>query len=364
MSEVKKQVYEAIIIVILIILGLIATISSIIFPKSIIGWLIFSLGTYQFIQKKRGKKTFKRPMFIVSTGLILSFAGCVMTPSEELDNKSKVASESETKEEKQLKEEEKKKENELAAIKAEEEKKEKEEEEKAKAQEKKETDEAKKVKQFGVLSKVTRVVDGDTLEVNYKGTEEEVRLLLVDTPETVHPSKPVQPFGKDASNFVKETLSGKEVRVKVGTEERDKYGRLLAYVFIGGETIQELLLRNGLAKTAYLYNDLTMLDEFHKEQDIARNKGVGVWSIDGYAHVDDDDGFHHEEEVVVAAEPEPEPQPEPQSPSINTNVPDKDCGDFSTQSEAQAFMEASGPSDPHRLDGNDNDGLACESLAG
>ncbi|MGM0854290.1 MAG: thermonuclease family protein [Bacillota bacterium] len=294
--------------------------------KKHIGWLIFSLGTYQFIQKKRGKKTFKRPMLIVSTGLILSFAGCVMTPNEDKDTTTRVASESETKEE--TTQSKKEVENELVAAKAEEEKKEKEEEEKAKAQEKKKAEEAKKVQQFGVLSKVTRVVDGDTIEVNYKGTEEEVRLLLVDTPETVHPSKPVQPFRKDASDFVKETLSGKEVRIKVGTEERDKYGRLLAYVFLGEETIQELLLRNGLAKTAYLYNDLTMLDEFHKEQDIARNKGIGVWSIEGDAHVDDDDGFHHEEEVVVAAEPEP--QPEPQSPSINTNVPDKDCGDFST----------------------------------
>lgn len=185
---------------------------------------------------------------------------------------------------------------------------------------------------------------------------EDVRLLLVDTPETVDPSKSVQPFGPEASQFVKEQLEGKEVRVKVGIEERDKYDRLLAYVFIDGETIQEKLLREGLAKTAYLYNDLTMLEAFHDVQQPAIDAGIGVWSIPGYAHVDDDDGFHYQE-----PEPEPESAPEPES-NIDTSGPDRDCGDFSTQGEAQAFMDASGPSDPHRLDGNDNDGLACESL--
>ncbi|WP_340002062.1 excalibur calcium-binding domain-containing protein [Oceanobacillus sp. FSL K6-0127] len=75
-----------------------------------------------------------------------------------------------------------------------------------------------------------------------------------------------------------------------------------------------------------------------------------MWSIPNYAHVDDDDGFHYQE-----------PEPEPSTGGIDTGA-DRNCSDFSTQAEAQAFMEASGPSDPHRLDGNDNDGLACESL--
>jgi micrococcal nuclease len=211
---------------------------------------------------------------------------------------------------------------------------------------------------------VTRVIDGDTLEVQFNGKQEDVRLLLIDTPETVHPDKPVEKFGPEASQFVKKTLTGKEIGIKVGSEERDQYGRLLAYVFIDGETIQEKLLRKGLAKTAYLYNDLTMLDQFHKAQDQAISQELGVWSIDGYAHVDDDDGFHYEEEQnTVAASAEKE---EPSQPDSNlkydVNGPDRDCGDFSTQLEAQDFMEASGSSDPHRLDGNDNDGLACESL--
>ncbi|RLL47104.1 hypothetical protein D8M04_07930 [Oceanobacillus piezotolerans] len=55
-----------------------------------------------------------------------------------------------------------------------------------------------------------------------------------------------------------------------------------------GETIQEKLLREGLAKTAYLYNDLTMLDAFHDAQQTAIDAGKELWSIPGYAHVDDD----------------------------------------------------------------------------
>ncbi|MFC4403279.1 thermonuclease family protein [Gracilibacillus xinjiangensis] len=224
-----------------------------------------------------------------------------------------------------------------------------------------------------ITTTVTRVVDGDTLEVNYNGTTEDVRLLLVDTPETVHPNKPVEPFGPEASQFVKDTVQGKEVQLKLGIEERDKYDRLLAYVYIGDTTLQEMLLEEGLAATAYLYNDLTMLEEFHAAQQTAIDAGIGVWSIPGYATVDQENGFQYEEpEPEPAPEPEPVPEPEPQpepevtTPSSNLKYdpagPDRDCGDFSTQSEAQAFMEASGASDPHRLDGNDNDGLACESL--
>lgn len=202
------------------------------------------------------------------------------------------------------------------------------------------------VEQPHLSAKVVDVVDGDTIEVSLDGQTETVRLLLIDTPETVHPSKPVEPFGPEASSYVKETLSGETVELKIGTEERDAYGRLLAYVFIDGETIQEKLLRKGLARTAYLYNDLSMLEKFHEVQEVAQEKNLGVWSIPGYAHADHNHGFHYEDS----------------SDSQDQTAQDKDCSDFATHEEAQAFMEAAGPGDPHRLDGSDGDGLACESL--
>lgn len=90
-----------------------------------------------------------------------------------------------------------------------------------------------------------------------------------------------------------------------------------------------------------------MLEEFHAAQQPAIDAGIGVWSIPGYAHVDHDHGYHYQEESVS-----------------NDSIVDKDCGDFSTHAEAQSFFKANGGpgTDPHRLDGNDNDGLVCESL--
>ncbi|WP_173915920.1 thermonuclease family protein [Halobacillus sp. Marseille-Q1614] len=286
----------------------------------------------------------------------------------------KAAEEKEAKEvEEQKEQEEKDKKEAEEQTQAEKERKEKEAEEKAQAEKDKEAKEkaeaeAAEKKKNETNATVTRVIDGDTIEVNMDGKTEDVRLLLIDTPETVHPSEPVQPYGPEASQFVKDTLSGEEVRVKVGSEERDNYGRLLAYVYIDGETIQEKLLEKGLARTAYLYNDLTMLDEFHAAQQKAIDSGNGVWSIEGYAHKDHDHGYHFEEESEPAPEPEPSPQPEPSEPSNNGLLydpfgPDRDCGDFPDHASAQAFFEAAGgpANDPHDLN-RDTDGIACDSL--
>jgi micrococcal nuclease len=78
---------------------------------------------------------------------------------------------------------------------------------------------------------VTRVVDGDTLVVDIAGRKDRVRLIGVDTPETVHPNKPVEYFGKEASAFTRQLCEGKQVvlRDELGGQDRDKYGRLLRY---------------------------------------------------------------------------------------------------------------------------------------
>lgn len=199
---------------------------------------------------------------------------------------------------------------------------------------------------------VTRVIDGDTLEVSMDGKTEDVRLLLIDTPETVHPNEPVQPFGPEASQFVKNTLSGEEVYVQVGKEELDNYGRLLAYVFIDGKTIQEKLLSKGLARTAYLYNDLTMLDDFHKAQQPAKDSGIGVWSIEGYAHKDHDHGYHYEE-PAPEAESDPEPETEPQTESVYF----KNC--TAAREAGAAPVRVGDPGYGTHLD-RDGDGVGCE----
>lgn len=133
-------------------------------------------------------------------------------------------------------------------------------------------------------AKVVKVVDGDTIKISYGSKQETVRFLLMDTPETVHPSKPVEPYGKEASNFVKESLPvGGTVQIELDVSERDKYGRLLAYVWSDGEMLNEKLVRMGLARVAYVYApNVRYVDQLRAAQDKAKAENLGIWSIDGY----------------------------------------------------------------------------------
>jgi micrococcal nuclease len=96
---------------------------------------------------------------------------------------------------------------------------------------------------------VTRVVDGDTVEVRIDGEVEDVRYIGVDTPETVKPDTPVQCFGPRASAFNHRLVEGRRVRLVFGVERRDAYGRLLAYVYLGRRFVNASLVRRGLART-------------------------------------------------------------------------------------------------------------------
>ncbi|MGR9050774.1 thermonuclease family protein [Halobacillus faecis] len=207
---------------------------------------------------------------------------------------------------------------------------------------------------------VTNVVDGDTIDIMIDGREERVRLLLVDTPETVHPDKPVQPFGPEASNFAKEKLSGKEIRFEYDGPKRDHYDRLLGYVWVNGENFNQHLLEKGLARYAYEYDPPYALSASMKNAETrAKQQGKGIWSMEGYVT---DEGF--QQDSSSKEEEIPAPSPYEGSLPYDPQGPDRDCGDFSSQEEAQAFYEAAGgpDQDPHRLDGHDQDGLVCESL--
>jgi micrococcal nuclease len=136
--------------------------------------------------------------------------------------------------------------------------------------------------------------DGDTIAVNYKGNRESVRFLLVDTPETSHPRLGEQPYGKEAKEFTRKLVENArkiELEFDIGPQ-RDKYGRLLAYVYVDGKMIQEELLKNGLARVAYIYPPNTRyVDQFRAIQKEAQQKGIGIWEIENYAQ---EDGFHPE----------------------------------------------------------------------
>ncbi|MGM9926837.1 MAG: thermonuclease family protein [Bacillus sp. (in: firmicutes)] len=131
---------------------------------------------------------------------------------------------------------------------------------------------------------INRVVDGDTLLISYEGKEERVRLLLVDTPESVKEGVEVQPFAKEASDFVKKLLpAGTKVEVELGEQERDKYDRLLAYVYIDGDMLNEILIQEGYARVGYVYeNNDRYVEKLRAAQEEAKEQKVNIWSIDGY----------------------------------------------------------------------------------
>lgn len=124
---------------------------------------------------------------------------------------------------------------------------------------------------------VTRVVDGDTVEVRLDGRIEDVRYIGVDTPETVKPGAPVDCFGPQASAFNHRLVEGKRVRLVFGLERRDQYGRLLAYVYRGGGFVNAILLRRGMARTLTIPPNDRYAERFKRLEIAASRAGRGLW---------------------------------------------------------------------------------------
>ena len=127
---------------------------------------------------------------------------------------------------------------------------------------------------------VVRVVDGDTIIIERKGKRERVRFLRVNTPESVHPDKKRNtPMGKVTSNFAKERLSGKSVTLEFEGEQRDRYDRLLAYIFVGEENFCLTLVEEGMSPYYTPYGLSKNYDaEFRKAEQEARDAKLGIWS--------------------------------------------------------------------------------------
>ncbi|XBO88257.1 thermonuclease family protein [Bacillus paranthracis] len=139
--------------------------------------------------------------------------------------------------------------------------------------------------------KVLHIKDGDTIDVDVKGQKQTVRLLLLDTPESVSQKIPPQKMGKEASLFLKKQLKGKSVTLVYdrGPKE-DKYGRKLAYVFCEGIHINELMVKSGYGIVAYISKPNTsLLPQMLESEKEAKASKTGVWSIKGYV----DEEKHH-----------------------------------------------------------------------
>jgi micrococcal nuclease len=131
----------------------------------------------------------------------------------------------------------------------------------------------------GDFDVVERVVDGDTLLLQ---SGERVRLIGVDTPETKHPSKPVQYFGKEASAFTRRIVERKRVRLEfdqanAARGHKDRYGRTLAYVFLeDGTLLNAEIIKQGYGH-AYTQFPFSHLEEFRQLEREAREQGRGLW---------------------------------------------------------------------------------------
>jgi micrococcal nuclease len=122
---------------------------------------------------------------------------------------------------------------------------------------------------------VTRVIDGDTVVIERIGR---VRLIGVDTPETVDPRRPVQRFGKEASAFTRRLVEGRRVRVEYDRERTDKYNRTLAYIYLlDGTFVNAELVRQGYG-FAYTRFPFKYLEAFRQYERDAREHARGLWA--------------------------------------------------------------------------------------
>ena len=130
-----------------------------------------------------------------------------------------------------------------------------------------------------VTARVERVVDGDTLIVRYQGENHTVRLIGVDTPESVHPTEPVEYFGMEASAFTRARLDGQTVELVVDPADDtvDAYGRLLRLVYLDGENFNATLIREGYGHAIRGF-DYSMRRAFIALKNQARIQGRGLWA--------------------------------------------------------------------------------------
>ena len=198
---------------------------------------------------------------------------------------------------------------------------------------------------------VVRVVDGDTIVVDRGRGEEHIRYIGVDTPETVHPSKPVEAFGREASAANRALVEGRQVVLERDISEVDRYGRLLRYVWLADGSswsfVNLELVKRGYAQVVTYPPDVKYVDQFLAAQREARAAGRGLWGVT----------------PDTSPSPSPNASPvasprgcDPAYPSvcIPPPPPDLDCGDIPDRRFAVL------PPDPHRFDGN-HDGVGCES---
>lgn len=208
------------------------------------------------------------------------------------------------------------------------------------------------------LVKVTRVIDGDTIEIE---GGKHVRFIGIDTPETVHPSKPVQCYGKEASAKTKELLEGQEIKLEKDVSEVDRYGRLLRYIWKGNTLVNELLVKEGYAQVSTYPPDVKYQDRFLAAQKDARDNNRGLWSAcQTSTEVTQPASSPTVKPAVKSADTFYTPSPTVSSGSSGGSYTcncSKTCGEMSSCAEAQYQLNVCGCTARDA----DHDGVACDS---
>lgn len=145
-----------------------------------------------------------------------------------------------------------------------------------------------------VSAQIETCYDGDTCRAIVNGKKESLRFLLVDSSEI---KGGPMPYAEEARDYLNNLIEGKEIVLELGKcNSRDRYDRLLVYAFLpNGESIQEMMLKEGLLTVRYIYEDQKYLDEYISAMEEAKRAEIGIWSIPGYAGFDQP----YNEEAVI-----------------------------------------------------------------
>lgn len=127
------------------------------------------------------------------------------------------------------------------------------------------------------IATVVRVIDGDTIVVNLSGTEERVRYVGIDTPELARNGKQAECMGEEAKGQNEFLVLGQEVTLKRDISDKDKYGRLLRYVYVEDVLVQEQLVEGGFAEVFYYKPDITKYKELKDLEKKAKENQEGMW---------------------------------------------------------------------------------------
>jgi micrococcal nuclease len=131
--------------------------------------------------------------------------------------------------------------------------------------------------QISLAERVARVIDGDTIVLE---SGERVRYIGIDTPESVHPRKSVEFMAREASEYNRALVDGKDVRLEYDVQRRDRYGRLLAYVFVDSLFVNYDLVASGYAQVSTYPPNVRYVDQFVSAQRWARELGLGLWDFE------------------------------------------------------------------------------------